>query len=116
MNWHEAYTPDELMSFYNSVMPRIRVVARELGFAIGLHGSMRRDLDLIAVPWIENHATKDASAEAIQIVACGMSNAKFTREAKPCGRMATAFPICWSDHKVISSGHIDLSVMMANAN
>ena len=73
---------------------------------------MRRDLDLIFVPWVENHATPDELAATIQKAACGLSNAKFVWEAKPCGRIATAFPICWSAHNVISSGHIDLSVMM----
>lgn len=112
MTWREAHTPEELKAFYESVLPAIRDVARELGFGIGLHGSMRRDLDLIAVPWSETHATKDELAAAIQNAACGISSAKFIWEAKPCGRFATAFPVCWSDHNVISSGHIDLSVMM----
>ena len=112
MNWHKAYTPEELEAFYVSVLPAIRRAARDVGFGIGLHGSMRRDLDLIAVPWVENHATPDELAATIQKAACGLSNAKFAWEAKPCGRIATAFPICWSAHNVISSGHIDLSVMM----
>lgn len=34
---------------------RLAPVARELGYALTLHGSMRRDLDLVAIPW-----TKDA--------------------------------------------------------
>lgn len=112
MTWHKAHTPDELKAFYESVLPAIRRAAHDLGFGIGLHGSMRRDLDLIAVPWVDNHGTKDELAAAIQNAACGLSNARFAWEAKPCGRWATAFPVCWSDHNVISSGHVDLSVMM----
>ena len=27
-------------------------VAREMGYALALHGSMNRDMDLIAVPWV----------------------------------------------------------------
>lgn len=34
-----------------SVIDRIRAVAREHGWAIGAHGSLVRDIDLIAVPW-----------------------------------------------------------------
>ena len=33
---------------------RIREVARLGGWAIGIHGTMARDIDLIAVPWTEN--------------------------------------------------------------
>ena len=33
---------------------RIRELAREVGYAIGEHGSKERDLDLIAVPWTED--------------------------------------------------------------
>jgi hypothetical protein len=31
---------------------RVREVAWECGYAVGVHGSRQRDLDLIAVPWI----------------------------------------------------------------
>jgi hypothetical protein len=33
---------------------RVREIAREHGYAIGVHGSLKRDLDLIAVPWTED--------------------------------------------------------------
>lgn len=34
------------------VIVRIRRIARDYGYAIAIHGSRERDLDLIAVPWI----------------------------------------------------------------
>lgn len=34
-------------------------VARRHGYAIGVHGSMSRDLDLIAVPWVESASSPD---------------------------------------------------------
>jgi hypothetical protein len=42
-NWSYPELPD--------VEP-IRKIARELGYAIAVHGSQERDLDLIAVPWV----------------------------------------------------------------
>ena len=33
---------------------QVREIARECGYAVGVHGSRQRDLDLIAVPWTEN--------------------------------------------------------------
>ncbi len=36
---------------YVAILPHIHAVARRAGYAIGVHGSLHRDLDLIAVPW-----------------------------------------------------------------
>ena len=114
INWHRIHTPDEQEIFYLSRLPSIRTVARTLGYAIGVHGSMRRDLDLIAVPWVEKHSTPDALAKAIQYAACGMHGDVVTWQQKPCGRIATSLPICWTEDNRPSSGHIDLSVMVSN--
>lgn len=40
-------------AYYLSLLPTIREVARSCGYAIGVHGSLTRDFDLIAVPWTE---------------------------------------------------------------
>ncbi len=39
-----------------SVVVRIREIARSLGWSVGIHGSMVRDIDLIAVPWTKEAA------------------------------------------------------------
>lgn len=36
---------------YDACIVIARKTARELGYAIGVHGSQKRDLDLMAVPW-----------------------------------------------------------------
>lgn len=112
MKWHRADNSDELQAFYESILNEVRYAARANGYALGSHGSMRRDFDLIAVPWVEGHSTPDALAVAIQIAACGISQTVYQWEQKPCGRLATAFPVCWSEYKAVSAGHIDLSVML----
>lgn len=43
-----------LAPLYAKFLPEIIEVARTCGYAIGLHGSMSHDLDLIAVPWTHN--------------------------------------------------------------
>lgn len=110
MPWHHANTQDDLKSFYESILPAIRLAALQLGYAIGVHGSQRRDLDLIAAPWTDEHADANALAVAIQIAACGLKQVRYEWEQKPCGRIATSFPVCWSEYKAVSAGHIDLSV------
>ena len=112
--WVDVHSIDDMQSFFMSRLPAIREAAREKGYAIGFHGSARRDLDLIAVPWIDIYATPNALAEAIQKAACGFYNSEYRWEKKPNGRIATAFPICWTGDmpKMLSLGHIDLSVVI----
>lgn len=39
---------------YAWMIPYVTRISRRHGYAIGVHGSMGRDLDLIAVPWVED--------------------------------------------------------------
>jgi hypothetical protein len=39
---------------YIHCIDRLRELAKEHGYALAVHGSMARDLDLIAVPWRED--------------------------------------------------------------
>lgn len=113
--WKEVNNRDELEQFYISIMPKIREAAKKCGYAIGLHGSMRRDLDLIAIPWINEFSDKDTLANAIQRAACGLESSSHSWEAKPNGRLATVMPICWTWHEtppILSNGHIDLSIFI----
>jgi len=77
--------------------------ARELGYALTLHGSMQRDLDVVAVPWT------DEAVSAVALVARlverhGMRVTDDSPKNKPHGRRA------W----VLAMGgkfYVDLSVM-----
>jgi len=119
-NWFMAHSVEEMQAFYMSRLPAIREAAKECGYAIGLHGSTKRDLDLIAIPWRENVFTKDELANAIMDAACGFRQPSFQWEEKPSGRVACSIPICWAQwdgcYDVKSLGHIDLSVMTVAAS
>ena len=41
-------------SFYAFIYEQIKDIAEDCGYNLVLHGSMNRDLDLIAIPWIDN--------------------------------------------------------------
>jgi hypothetical protein len=93
-------------------LPDFRLIwkaARDCGYAIGLHGSMKRDCDLIAAPWIDS-AT---SAEELINTICYAINAKQlagSLERKPQGRIALTLLIDgWFKP-------IDLSIMPRAAN
>lgn len=116
--WQRIHSRDELEAFYHHILPRIRAAARTCGYAIAVHGSMRRDLDLIAAPWVADHADRDALALAVSRAASGVGLDRFEWKEgeKPCGRVAVTLPICWCEWPDLprdekSTGCIDLSVM-----
>lgn len=110
--WYKARDRDDLEAFFASLLPAIREAAREHGYAIGLHGSLRRDMDLIATPWREGESDKDTLAHAIAVAACGITrDGNYQWTEKPLGRFATSIPCCWSSwYNEVGTGHIDLSV------
>lgn len=48
---------NELNDSMPPIVEKVRSIARRLGWAIGAHGSMARDIDLIAVPWTKEAAS-----------------------------------------------------------
>lgn len=51
---------------YMCLYPGLAEVARESGYALAVHGSLARDMDLIAVPWVERPATPDELVSALE--------------------------------------------------
>lgn len=99
---------EELLPAYEKRLPIIQRVAREFGYAIGLHGSGRRDLDLIAAPWTETAHSAEELVEVIGLVVHGVVQELPGLEKNPAhrphGRLA------WSI-QIGSGRYIDLSVM-----
>ncbi len=115
-DWFKAKSVDEMQAFYMSRLPYIRAAARRCGYAVAVHGSCRRDFDLMAMAWRECAVQPDELAKTIQYAACGISASVITWERKPLGRIATSLCICWTDHSeqfanMLSVGHIDLSMI-----
>lgn len=57
-----------LFSFYFEI---IKEIGLKYGYNIVLHGSMNRDLDLIAIPWEENISDKELMVDEIVAVIGG---------------------------------------------
>jgi len=51
---------------YALIYPILCEIAKPLGYALALHGSMNRDMDLIAVPWVDNAKEPEILVEAIK--------------------------------------------------
>lgn len=52
-----------LPSMYGAIYPALVDIGREHGYAVALHGSLARDLDVIATPWVEHYSSPDELAE-----------------------------------------------------
>ena len=98
--------------FYATLLRPLRDKARELGYALGLHGSMVRDLDLIAAPWSDTAVSAEVLAEALRDVVGGQILPSY-RLGDPTNRNPSKMPhgrMAWSI--MLGGGaYIDLSVM-----
>jgi hypothetical protein len=77
-------------SILESILPPVREVARFNGYAVAVHGSLKRDIDLIAVPWTDQAIEPDALADKIAGAISGVLGNCLRREPgeKPHGRVA----------------------------
>lgn len=81
-SWEDAALPD---------FRKIWAIARANGYAVGLHGSMKRDCDLIAVPWVE---TANPVATLVDDLCKGLGARVVSEwEQKPLGRIAMTLRI-----------------------
>lgn len=98
----------------------VRPAARACGYAVAVHGSMARDLDLVAVPWTEDATDALAVVKAIQDAISAQLDtcyrSKDPDDTKPHGRVAWTLFF----HDAVSTPNgafpfIDLSVMPRSA-
>jgi hypothetical protein len=93
---------------YHATIDAIRDAARECGYAIGVHGSLARDIDLIAAPWTEDAVSPADLAEIVRATVAKVGGMGFVSRndpaEKPHGRL------CWSIH-LRDGPYLDLSVM-----
>jgi hypothetical protein len=72
-------------ALYEPLIPVVRDVAWGLGYAVGVHGTLRRDLDLIATPWIDDAAGADL---LVAEVTRAVGGCQTEPSSKPHGRRA----------------------------
>jgi hypothetical protein len=95
---------------YVESIEHLRRRARELGYALAVHGSLARDIDLLACPWTDEAVSADELAEAIRKQAELSSGCKVYQRHdnpghKPHGRLA--YTLIYAHGQT----YIDLSVM-----
>ena len=94
-------------AWYATMYIGMTSTARDHGYALAIHGSMQRDLDLIAVPWTANAVDREVLIEAL-VSRHGLIRITAKEPIKPHGRRAYS----------LSAGqdfYVDLSVMPRDA-
>lgn len=96
--WHDTVV---------GILAAVRICARQQGYAIGTHGTLARDIDLIAVPWTKDAVDAETLIKRIKQNIGGWANPgdKEQPERKPHGRLA------WSIHILGTPAYLDISVM-----
>jgi hypothetical protein len=109
---------------YTLLVPQLAAAGREVGYAIAVHGSMARDLDIVAVPWTEEAVSAERLVMHLMAAVDGrlVNASRFKGKdadgkdqwedapasvptPKPHGRLA------WSIHVGHGGLYVDVSVM-----
>lgn len=101
--------------WYVMAYTKLDRIAWRHGYALTLHGSMARDLDIVAIPWTKDAADPQKLLLAIRaFIIDGAKDVKISKNfhahKKPHGRLAYNFPIGHDGH------YLDISIMPRKVN
>lgn len=95
-------------AIYAQILPVIREIAGECGWGIGLHGSLLKDLDLIAIPW-KDDATSDE--EMVKRIADEIGGkVGYMSGFGPGHRKGFSIIFDYNAHGKITEGYVDFSI------
>ena len=94
----EAVTCNGRAAFYAAMWDDIRQCAMDCGWAVALHGSLSSDMDIMAMPWVENSVCFAELVKRIRLLFTGnhIHGTVITYNEKPHGRIVATIPI-WAD-------------------
>lgn len=102
---------------YAALYPMLLQIANDHGYALAVHGSLHRDFDLIAVPWVESASDAVTLIRAMRkktrtVTQHEDSDRKWAKDCspteKPRGRRAYSLHVTNSG---MYGGYLDISVM-----
>lgn len=82
--------PSFAPAYAAAMYPELAAIARRHGYALAVHGSLARDLDLVAIPWVEEAGDPDSLLD--EITATFAVQRLRGMGVKPHGRLA--FTLC----------------------
>lgn len=106
----------QCVEFYEALIEALRYVAFRYGYALAVHGSLKRDIDLIACPWRDSAVGAASLIDGLQKATEAIVGVARMRdidkdvgqpEKKPCGRLAWSLYLTYRD----DGPYLDISVM-----
>ena len=91
-----AVTANGRPAFYAAMWDDIRECAMDHGWAVALHGSLASDMDIMAMPWMEDASTFEQLVESIAGLFAENENAQeyfIAYNEKPRNRIVAIIPI-----------------------
>ena len=107
-------TPDQIKPNFAPVYaaamyPDLAKIFQRHGYALAVHGSLARDMDLIAIPWVETVSPPlDVLRDVTTEFAVTLSNNTGDPSVKPHGRTAFTLIVGWG-HCQIDIGFMAIS-------
>lgn len=92
----EAITCNGRSAFYACMWNDIRQCAMDCGWAVALHGSLNSDMDIMAMPWVEDVVSFEELIKKISELFSGnfiAENYFITYNEKPHNRVVATIPI-----------------------
>ncbi len=108
----QAVTTNGRAAFYAAMWPDLRAAALSKGWALGIHGSLASDMDIMAMPWTDDAVPVEELIDALWNCFEGMNMPQDMQKpykGKPFGRLVYTIPV-WADF------YIDLSIMSSPFN
>lgn len=101
--------------YYNALIEALKYVAYRCGYALAVHGSLKRDIDLIACPWRDHAVGSDYLIKEIQKATKSIIGEARPKQGEktlkeypmPCGRVAYTIYLTHDD----SGPYLDVSIM-----
>ena len=103
----QAVTCNGRAAFYAAMWDDIRQCAMDCGWAVALHGSLSSDMDIMAMPWVQQASSFEHLVKKIVSLFQGNAlaeNYRISYGDKPHGRIVATIPI-WADF------YLDISSM-----
>lgn len=91
-----AVTCNGRAAFYACMWDDIRQCAMDNGWAVALHGSLNSDMDIMAMPWVEETISFEELTKEISELFVGnfiSENYVITYDEKPHNRIVATIPI-----------------------
>lgn len=106
----QAVTCNGRTAFYACMYEDIRQCAMDCGWAVSLHGSLASDMDIMAMPWVDNATTfKEMIDRVSKLFKDNDMSSQYviTYNEKPHNRVVATIPI-WTDF------YLDISTITAD--